>query len=66
MWSDLFLDCGDGREPYQEGSGRQLTRTSEYEVRVLRSERGPWSENEHGNQTFPSPAPPILLIGFAN
>jgi len=32
-----------------QGSGRQLTRTSEYVVRVLRSERGPWSVNEHGN-----------------
>ena len=52
------------REPDQEGSGRQLTRTSVYEVRVLRSERGPWSENEHGNQTFPSPAPRLKLVMF--
>ena len=57
--------CGVGREPDQEGSERQLTRTSEYEVRVLRSERGPWSENEHGNQTFPSPAPPIFTAVIA-
>ena len=41
--------CSVGIEPDQEGSGRQLTRTSVYEVRVLRSERDPWSENEHGN-----------------